>query len=255
MRKETYDILSAELMAHNYGIGGKYNIEKLLHIFVENEISQFKDLFNSNLAQDFKNFIMQNLNNLRGLERDNNGEIKELEILTARAITHKISYPLDILKTNFFKNRQERYVKDVINIVGNTNDVQLMDVGSGEIPYSSLLLAQHYNTQANDNKILTMEKKSFILPDETIQKLGCTPLHEEFGDNTDTRGAKLLTGRRPCSAIPHMVSIGVQTQTPYFIELCPCDSPDGTIEGWQDYLRLIDQKIKFTNNYAHNLDM
>lgn len=248
MKKETLSILKHELDTHEYANDGKYDIYRLFKIFTETEIEHYKDLFNANLAQEFKDFILNNLSKLRGLPRNPDGSIQELEILEARALAHKVSYPLVTLNTRFYQRDQEHFVDNVEKAVGNTKP-KILEVGSGVIPFSSFKLAQ-----CNIGKISTMDK--FYISNKSIENLDCTPYNEYFLSTTNIDDYDIVVANKACLAIEPIVKHCKEKNKPYLMKLCDCEAPGGTMQGWHDYLPQIDPNIKFgEKDYAYNLDL
>lgn len=251
MKKETEKILLNELELYPYGNDGKYEIDRLFKIYTETEIEKLSDIFDESKQRDFKNFIIENTHLMRGLKKDENGNILEEEIRYARTLAHKKTYPLAFLTIRFFKdNRQEQedFVKLVEHIAGKQK-TKILDVGSGQIPYSSILLA-------NDNvgDISSMDK--FGISNKSLENMKVTPYDEYFTEKTPVKDYELVVANKACSAIPHIVATCANKKVGYLVKLCPCEAPGHKIEGWKEYLPTLDEKIKFDkNDYAFNLDL
>lgn len=245
MKQETYKILTNQLFTNKCLSDEPYNMEKLFEIFAEQEITTFEDLHNYALAQEFKQFVLDNIDNFKNHKnKDNNSNEEEREI---RAKVHKVVTPLAVLKYKFYTHEQETYVKNVEDILGSEKK-KILDIGSGEIPYSSFLLAHD-----NMGKIDSMDL--FTLSDRTIENLDCTPHNEYFADDTDIKYYDFIIANRACSAIEPIVKQCAKAKKPYFMRLCHCEAPGGTIDGWKEYLKNIDSKIHFEDDYAFNLDL
>ena len=146
------------------------------------------------------------------------------------------------------KKNQEDFTYYIEKLVG-TDKLRILDVGIGQIPYSSILLAHD-----NMGEIDTMDK--FTISNKSISNLNCNPHDEYFGSKTSVHDYDLVVANRACSAIEHIVANCVAQKRPYLIKLCACNAPDGTIESWEDYLRAIDPQISYAqDDYAYDLDL
>ena len=251
MKKETEIILFNELKSHAYGTTGKYDIDKLFKIYTETEIEKLSDLFDESKQKDFKDFIFENIYLMRGLEKDENGIIPENEVRLVRALAQKKILPLALLTQEKFKKykvQQEEFTTLVEHIVGKQK-TKILDIGSGQVPYSSILLA-------NDNvgDIDSMDK--FVISNTSIKKLKVTPHNEYFTEKTPVTDYEFIVANRACSAIPHIVATCAKYKKPYFIKLCSCEAPNHQIEGWKDFLSTLDENISFNDeDFAYNLDL
>lgn len=250
MKIETYNNLINELNSNEYSNDHSiYNVKRLFKIYTETEITHFQDLFNTSLAQDFKDFIISNLHNFRGISKDEGAEVYETELMLIRASAQKRSFPLTALNsTRFYRKSQESFVKDVEKIIGESKP-KILEVGSGQVPYSSFLLAKD-----NAGEISTMDK--FVLSNKTIENLNCRPYDEYFISSTNIKYYDFVVANKACLAIEPIVRHCKEEKKPYFMKLCTCEAPGGTMEGWHEYLKHIDPQIQFADkDYAFNLDM
>lgn len=251
MKKETYKRMLFELSAHNYSTSGEYDIERLFKIYTETEITKYADLFNMDITRDFKNFVLTHVGLMKGLEKDKDGEIQQTQLISVRSLTHKRTLPFAILNDKLFseyKVNQEKFTKDVEKLIGNEK-LDILDVGSGQIPYSSILLAKD-----TDSNISTMDR--FVVSNKTLENLNCTPYDAYFDSKTSVDKYDFVIANRACSAIEHIVSNCATKKKPYLIKLCGCNAPSGTVSSWEEYLKHIDPNIQFTNDdYALNLDL
>lgn len=245
MKKQTYKILTNQLFTNKCLSTEPYDMEELFKIFAEQEITTFDELLNYTLAQEFKEFVLDHIDDFKNPKSHESNDEKEREI---RANVHKIVTPLAVLKYKFYTREQEAYVKNVEDVLGGEKK-KILDIGSGEIPYSSFLLAHD-----NMGKIDSMDL--FTISDRTIENLGCTPHNEYFVDDTDIKYYDFIVANRACSAIEPIVKQCVKAKKPYLMKLCHCEAPGGTIDGWKEYLKNIDNGIQFgENDYAFNLDL
>ncbi len=251
MKTKTYLILKDELRKHPYSTIGEYDIESLFKLYTETEVTNFKDLFNKNIPIEFKQFVQQHIDEMTGIPRDEHGCIDLANVRFALSLAHKKCLPFSLLNDKLFepiKKNQEDFTYYIEKLVG-TDKLRILDVGSGQIPYSSILLAHD-----NMGEIDTMDK--FTISNKSISNLNCTPHDEYFGSKTSVHDYDLVVANRACSAIEHIVANCVAQKRPYLIKLCACNAPDGTIESWEDYLRAIDPQISYAqDDYAYDLDL
>lgn len=250
MKRETLIRLLAELEKKDYSINGKNSIEDLFRVYTETEITCLDDIFNNNV-KDFKAFVFQNLNKFNGIDMDEEGEISSKDNMLLHSLMRNILAKFSLYNHGFFsdfKENQEKFVSNVEKVIGNTKP-NILDVGSGDIPYSSILLAQD-----NAGEISTMDK--FILSKKSIEKMNCFPISKYFDYDTDIGYYDFVVANRACSAIEPIVYRCVTQKKPYLIRLCECNAPDDTIDSWHDRLREMDRNIKFDDkSYAYDLDL
>ena len=128
--------------------------------------------------------------------------------------------------------------------VGFDKSVSILDVGPGRIPFSSILLAKDgYDVTAMDN---------FHLSDVCLSGLNVKSYRQFFNEKTNIKGFDVVVGRKPCSAIDGIVS-ACKGKTPYFMKMCPCETPNNNISYWKDILPGLDKGVKFYKDYAYNL--
>lgn len=244
----TRDILLDELDRHDYGGIYTYRVDDLFKIYNNCEIRKFEDIFRYPI--DFYNFVKLNINKFRGAETYKDGEMSSEDEKFIKATARQCILNFRLLTDSFFANHrkyQEDFVKMVEEIIGNTKP-RLLDVGSGKIPYSSLLLAR------NTPIVASMDK--FLFSDETLRKLNVIPYNRYFEQYENLSYYDFIVGKKPCSAIDKIVINCTREKKPYFIQLCDCEAPTGELDSWREFLSHIDKKIKFTkkNNFAYNLD-
>lgn len=248
MKIQTHLILIDELHRHDYGNSGEYDIQKLFKLYTTCEITAFEDIRKEHKA--FLHFVYENIDKFKGLTREADGSISKEEEKSLVSMARYLTIRLEALHSKFYINQrydQENFAETVAKIIGN-NKVNLLEVGSGEVPYSSILLAHDLG------KITSMDH--FLLSDESLKSLNVNPINDYFNKDTDISDFGFIVGQRPCSVIAEIVKQCTKDKKPYFLQLCECNSPTHDIDGWQKYLKLFDPKIKFSKRsyYAYNLD-
>lgn len=134
----------------------------------------------------------------------------------------------------------------------------ILDVGPGELPYSSLALA-------TQTKQVSAMDKNFLFSIESLKRMNVNAFNTYFDQNTNIDNYDFVVGSCPCTAIPYIVDKCVKQNKPYFILLCDCATYSTTIPimndfakkrkfTWNQVLPEIDPHIKFYDDYAFNLD-
>ena len=250
MDTKTFLILKQELKDHLYGIDSEYNVERLFRIYSELNISSFNDLYRDH--KDFYNFIISNIDNFRGITRTDDGKLPNEVYRTVKASARHLYNILDSIRSKHYSDYhkdQEKFVKLIEDTI-NSSRPKILEVGSGSIPYSSILLAHDIG------RISSMDH--FALSTKSLEKLDITAYNRFFTNNEDISNYDLIIGQRPCSAISDIVTTCTNAKKSYLLQLCGCNSPTKLPSGWIEYLSDIDPSIKFSfdNNeiYACNLD-
>ncbi len=241
-KNQLYELegLREYINTHYYGEGSSadYDFDKLFNMFSAITIFSIEDIFVS--AQNFKQFILDNID----LIHSNNNLTKE-RILSL--LTHKCEKLKKKILT-YCGLTQQQFAEVITKLTGKNS--KILDVGAGEIPYSSILLAEN-------SPVATMDK-NFQLSNKTIKNLNVTPVEEYFTTGTKISDYDIVVGQRPCSAIANMVSECVKQNKPYFIELCNCHIPPSRTPGkpatWETVLPEIDAYVRFYGDYAYNID-
>lgn len=249
MKALTYINLKNELKNHDYGFYGKYTIEHLFKVYTTTEITNYGDFFNISKT-DFREFVEENIGDFAGITRDSNGKISNEDFRVVKQLAQQISAYLGVINSkhmDYYRRGQEDYVRLVEHYLGNYKP-NTLEVGSGKIPYSSILLARILGG------ITSMDK--FVVSDETLRSIDINPEDSYFKAGTDVSEYDFVTGNKPCSAIEPIVSSCVVAKKPYIIKLCPCDAPNQKLENWPRILKKYDKHIKFSKHYeiACNLD-
>lgn len=247
MDPKTYLVLKKELFEHPYGADGEYTVSRLFKIYTTYEFNKMSDIH-----KDHKSFMYFVYNNIDcfDLTRDKDGNISPEEKKSVTSMARYLSLHLESLYNKHYhdqRREQEKFVEMVEKIVGN-NKINILEVGSGSVPYSSILLA-------NDlDGISSMDE--FLVSDESLKSFNINPLNRYFTEKDSVSDYDLIIGQKPCSAIAEIVKKCGKENKPYFLQLCQCNSPTNDLTGWKDYLTALDHKIRFSIrcNYAYNLD-
>ncbi len=251
MKSKTYLALMEELKNNEYGLYGKYCISRLFKVYTDNEINCFEDFYKLR-HKDFTDFVKMHMNLFTGKGTGNDDHMCKDDEKMLNQIAFSTVAKLNIIAGKYFdyyRQEQGKFVDLVEHIIGKSN---ALEVGSGSIPYTSIMLAQKLG------HIHSMDK--FALSDECLSKLNVAAHNQYFDESTSVKPYEIVVGKKPCSAIPHIVTNCSVQKTPYFLELCGCDAPKGEVDNWKPILQSFDPSIKFkkatvNTEYAYNLDM
>ena len=213
------------------------------------DIAEIFEIYSTREIFDLQSLLGQSHRKFYELVRSQMPDIPELEQKTAQGMAHKRVYALESLKDKSRRETlatfQKEFAGEVKSIVMGDKKVKVLDIGSGRIPYSSILLgAEGYDVTSMDN---------FYLSNECLSNLGVKSWRGMFYFRQDVSNYDLLVGRKPCSAIRSMVIAGKKYDKPYFIRLCDCSLGGGEIYEWRHILTRIDRGIQFFGDYAYNL--
>ena len=213
------------------------DIDRLFDIYTAVEITTLNDLYKDH--NDFRVFISNNLEFFDKEDREDGRLISSVAFLKLRCFR--------IITNKFFKTHreyQESFAKEVEAVVGHDKNVKILEVGSGEVPFSSIILGNDgYNITTMDN---------FYISPECLSHFNVKSFRQLFNDTTRVKDFDIVVGRRPCSAIVSIVASCKRDKVPYFMKLCGCKSPTGNISGWMPILTGLDRGIVFDSTYAYN---
>lgn len=150
------------------------------------------------------------------------------------------------------------YVKnysDIVSEIKPSSKSVILDVGAGNIPTSSIIIAK------DAGRVGAMDKR-FRIPNKTLNNLNVDARRELFNARTDIDGYDMVVGRFPCSAIDSIVYVCNKYNKPYFIETCDCEIPspevfykrwsiDKSVQEIKQFWKMADEKIK--ENSLYNL--
>ena len=236
MRKETEFALYRELRRGDLTYE---DIDRLFDIYTQNEIRTIDDLHTEPF--DFHTFI---LNNLDGFANED----EEDDVLVGSVAYDKVRAFKPIANKYYrtYRVHQEQFAREVEELVGHDKSVKILEIGSGEIPYSSILLGRDgYDITSMDN---------FYISSKCLAQFNVKSFRQMFNITTSVKPYDIVVARRPCTAIESIVSTCHRERVPYFMKLCGCNAPGGHISGWKNILSSIDDKIKYKSTYAYNLE-
>lgn len=150
------------------------------------------------------------------------------------------------------KPSKDTFMKACLTLAPSKDQTKMLDVGSGIVPYSSMIMAQEVK------HVSSMDK--FILSEECLSKFNVNAIDSYFDDSTNISDYDFIVGKKACSAIEPIVKSASIANKPYFLQLCTCEltkrawETDGKFRTWQEILPQYDSNIQFFDNYAFNID-
>ena len=213
------------------------DVSNLFDIYANLEIRTKEDLF-----RDHKPFFELIRENKSAFEpSDLNGVIltAHRRVNALRCISGHLWLSPEKLK------HQECFSEEVKEIISHDKSKKILEIGSGVIPYSSILLGEDgYDISSIDQ---------FYLPPKCLERMHVKSYRQMFSERFDVSSYDVVVGRRPCTAIRSMVTACTDQRVPYFMRLCTCSLPsDGDYTDWWPILREIDKDIEFYGAYAFN---
>ena len=139
----------------------------------------------------------------------------------------------------------------------NPQKSHILDVGPGEVPYSSLALA-------TGTKQVSAMDESFLFSNDSLKAMNVNSITQYFDQNTNIDDYDFVVGSFPCTAIPYIVQNCAKENKPYFLLLCDCATYSKHIPilndfaeigkyTWKSILPELDPKITMFDDYAFNL--
>ncbi len=218
-----------------------FNLPEMFKAYSTNNIANMEDL--KNAPGDFLDTILRctdciNFQNAEDLASFN-FDLSEFMYLLREKVEASTSMP-------------RTYYTDLVTAFSPSKErTKILDVGSGDIPHSSIILAKEFKN------VTAMDK--LVLSNPCLENFNVTGRSEYFDDDTNVEGYDFIVGQRPCTAIESVVKNASSANKPYFLELCNCElteiaQREGIYRGWEDILPEYDKDIKFYKNFAFNLD-
>ena len=209
--------------------------EELYTLFSEFGISSYEELLDS--SQLFADFVDSYIKNEDDFTTDNHKQKVQRRLDTFSNYLNNQLNPVPNDQTNF--------ASMVTEFITNKRKDRILDVGSGKIPHSSILIAKECD------KVSSMDH--LILSKGCLKKLNVIAKPMYFTAHTNIDNYDFIVGQCPCSAIENIVKKSARRNKGYFLQLCNCTLPAG-YESWEEVLPEYDSKIKFHLDYAYNLD-
>ena len=190
------------------------DVDKLFNIYLAGEIEKIEDFHSE--PKDFHTFILDNLNYFNCTDEEDEffvGSIAYDKIRAFKPVANKY------FRT--YRVHQEHFAKEVEELVNYDKRARILEVGSGEVPYSSILLGRDgYNVTSMDN---------FCVSEDCLAKFNVKSFRQMFNAKTSVKNYDIVVARRPCSAIENIVANCHREKIPYFMRLCGCNAPGGRV--------------------------
>ena len=228
------------IQSHKFSSEG-FNFYDVFKEFSTYTIHSVEDMLTA--PEAFENFLNVNYD---CFNFENNEEAQKFE--TETPLFLRRLHPLTRAKIHY---KHKPYSKACVEIAPFKEQTKILEVGSGFIPYSSMVMAKEF-----DN-LTSMDK--FMFSPESLKHFNINAVEGYFNKDTSVEDYDFIVGRRPCSAIESIVQNASKANKPYFLQLCCCDleniaKREGIYREWEDILPEYDPNIKFIDNYAFNID-
>lgn len=235
MKKATELALYREL---KYGEMSYTDIDKLFDIYTKLEVYTIEDLIRDH--SDFHSFIKDHMDFFILEEGDEN-------IISKCAFDKLRDFKLIANKYyGSYRLHQEEFVSAIKKLVGGDKSAKILEVGSGGVPYSSILLGMDgYNIYSMDN---------FNISEKCLERFNVKSYRQLFNAKTSVKDYDIVVGRRPCSAIEHIVTNCSRDNVDYYLRLCSCNAPGGVFESWKTVLSELDSNIRYKHSYVYNFN-
>ena len=242
MDRISEEFLKEYIYTHTFGTDGDYDFVSLFKMYSAFEVKSLDDLIEA--PNKYANFLLANLKLIKGSNAITSERLPTMVENARLNILSKIKSALG--------KPQKQFAEMVDELSPNKKQSHILDVGSGQIPYSAMILGQTFN------KTSTMDS-DFYFPDETLKSMNVNQIHKFFKKDTSVSDYDIVVGKAPCSAIEHIVRNCSAAGKPYFIELCDCCLPNNNpyIADWYDWENVlpdIDEYVKFYSGFAFNID-
>lgn len=266
-----YEYIKNNLKNENVGLRDK--LLELYRLYSMTEIENFKDFKES--PKNFSSFLSENTDMLEEYSSEDLASLIMGFVEIKKTLNGQIN--------SLYIHRTQKCFTDIIKDLMNKKSYRVLDVGSGVVGYSSILLGQTFD------KVDLME--DYLWPsDECFKKLNVNTHREYFNKNTNIMDFDVVVGRLPCSAIDSIVYLCKKYNKKYFIEMCSCKIPSlnefynrwlinggesslpkkwnesgrfssvgdrlnssKDMQSWNKMLPEIDENIRFSGNYAFNI--
>lgn len=210
------------------------HVEVIFDTYARHEIVKMEDLHKGH--DGFQSFVQRHI---RKFPMDDRTDAVTLAYSRWRALKNLSD------NEHLLRSRQETFASQVDSLVNGDTSVKILEVGSGNIPYSSILLGNKgYNITSMDE---------IYLPPDVLARFNVRSNRSMFNGTSKVKGFDIVVGRKPCSAIKSIVANCAESKVPYYLRLCGCDLESGNLAEWKEILPRIDKSVRFRSAYAYNL--
>ena len=243
MNNQSKQLIREFMATHTFGTNADYNFEELYNLFITLEVKDVVSLLHS--PDDFQDFVIENINLIKSEQ--------PIMQYTLRIALERFKSKL-VAKLEYAFNTSNVMFARTVNDLAPSKTSSILDVGSGEVPSSSIILS------GLKHKVTTMDSL-IILPKDALANLNVTLDKRFFGKNTPVTNFDFVVGKYPCNAIIPIVEECSAANKPYLIKLCNHNIPGFKFdtldwrEGWKRILPDIDKYIRFYDEYAFNIDL
>lgn len=244
MDKLSEKFLKDYLSTHTYGAGADYDFDFLYKLYADLFVKSRQDLVES--PKKFRDFVLANTHLITFDSHLDGDKILNSLMQFTNTLDGKIRSAFRIANSEF---------ADMVKKLAPHGTKSLLDVGSGEIPATSIFFAEKFQD-------VTSMDYSIIFKQKTLKPLKVELRKEYFSESTDVSKFDFVVAKYPCSAIIPIVKACTRDGKPYLIKLCAHDVPskvpgyrEDWREGWRETLPEFDDQIKFYDEYAYHIDL
>ena len=184
------------------------HLVELYSVYSTYYIKDFNDFKLS--SKKFADFLRENIDFLIDISHTSSKKMNKCCRLAEKLLEGKIA------NENVHKE-QAQYV-EIVKQLAPSRDSHILDVGPGNVPYSSILMGQTFA------EVSAMDKE-FWLSKDSLKSMNVNAIDGLMTKNTSVDAYDMVVGRFPCSAIDYIVYLCNKNKKPYFIETCDCEMP------------------------------
>lgn len=204
MKKSTAIELIEEMKRTKYSRNARNIIESLFSVYSTYEIKSVEDFLDA--PDDFCGFVADNLDRI---QCSSHNDIFDLNF----ALSNFYFEILYKLSDDYFSS-QQNYVNMVREVVPNFHETRLLDAAAGNIPASSINLAQTISS------VSTMDE--LLLSPEALLNFNVKGFDELMTLDTNMDGFDLVVSHHPCEATYTIIKNCARSSLPYLIHFCTC---------------------------------
>ena len=165
MNNQSKQLIREFMATHTFGTNADYNFEELYNLFITLEVKDIVSLLHS--PDDFQDFVIENINLIKSEQ--------PIMQYTLRIALERFKSKL-VAKLEYAFNTSNVMFARTVNDLAPSKTSSILDVGSGVIPSSSIILS------GLKHKVTTMDSL-IILPKDALANLNVTLDKRFFGKN------------------------------------------------------------------------
>lgn len=229
MKNSTMRELHNFFVTNDANIGNGFLFDKAFRIYALGEIASPQDFWRA--PDEFCDYLSGHM------EFFNAVSVFELMVAFPRQLEMFYRFVVSCINPD----ERAEFVDAASELLINGSKTKTLDVGAGQIPLSSFMLADgHENISAMDH---------FFIPTQTIERFHVTPRDEYLTPLTDVSEYEMLIANTPCAGTRDMIRVAAENNLPYFIRFCDCGLPHRKhgkkpVKNWQKVLQKLDPRMR-----------